>query len=779
MGQGLSSVRARLSALRSSVSAYITGLRDVDDTQKLAAGSVGNLTAQFNDIGIMMAAGQNPLQLAIQQGTQITQVIGPMGASGAVRALGQAFVGLLSPVNLVTIGSIAAGAAMVQWLSSSSEDAKTLKEQIDDLNATTKAYRTSVEQTYSDLVKVYGSASAEVQALHRDTQALLREDVERQAAQAGNAVVAVVQETKTNLSAAMMQLFGPDQNAALQGTDHIVKMAQQFAELREADGIEHQLDLIGDLKAGILSATGGFRQMNAEQLAVYQSLRDAEDALRQAVAARLAEEANSNREKVRALALYGRSRAESDRELAKGRELLTQIQEEAALQRIVAIHGADSVEAAEARWAIEEKALQTQLDGLEISQSLKDEIMDAAQAAFDAEDATARWADQMVAVRSEVAAILSDLASLGGGAISNAAKAAELQALQEGKSIREAANVARDTKREAEFDAREQGASWFGRQVINFERGMARYGAELDDELDAAREAARERDRTAKGGGRQIEALDQLIRREQLELDILRQTDPLQKELLRHRDLLAGATQAQRDALADLIGQQIEEKDAIDAARDAQDLFASVSFNAMQGLLRDGASAVDMLKNLAAAIGDAALQAAFLGEGPLAGVFGAQEGGWLGTIVSAILPAAATGGYLAGPGSGTSDDILMWGSSGEFMVNAKATRKHRTLLEMINAGMDFPMFATGGLIGGPPVMTGGGAAAMAAPVIEIANYGSTPVQGEAEHSTDGNGRRRVRLVLADQVGQAIETPGGGARRVLRDRYGVTPRGTRR
>ena len=40
------------------------------------AQSVGNMAARFNDITVMLAAGQNPLQLAIQQGTQITQGFG-------------------------------------------------------------------------------------------------------------------------------------------------------------------------------------------------------------------------------------------------------------------------------------------------------------------------------------------------------------------------------------------------------------------------------------------------------------------------------------------------------------------------------------------------------------------------------------------------------------------------------------------------------------------------------------------------------------------------------
>lgn len=93
-----------------------------------AAGSVGNLVAQFNDIGMMIAAGQNPLQLAIQQGTQISQVIGPMGASGAVKALGSAFLGMLNPINFVTLAVIGGGAAFAQWAMSGEEAAGAVTE---------------------------------------------------------------------------------------------------------------------------------------------------------------------------------------------------------------------------------------------------------------------------------------------------------------------------------------------------------------------------------------------------------------------------------------------------------------------------------------------------------------------------------------------------------------------------------------------------------------------------------------------------------------------------
>ena len=84
-------------------------MRQIGGASTLAAGSVGNLTAQFNDIGMMMAAGQNPLMLAIQQGTQVSQVIGPMGAAGAVKALDTAFMATINPVSLLNLASSRAG----------------------------------------------------------------------------------------------------------------------------------------------------------------------------------------------------------------------------------------------------------------------------------------------------------------------------------------------------------------------------------------------------------------------------------------------------------------------------------------------------------------------------------------------------------------------------------------------------------------------------------------------------------------------------------------------
>ena len=46
----------------------------------------------------------------------------------------------------------------------------------------------------------------------------------------------------------------------------------------------------------------------------------------------------------------------------------------------------------------------------------------------------------------------------------------------------------------------------------------------------------------------------------------------------------------------------------------------------------------------------------------------------------------ATGGYISGAGSGTSDSIPARLSDGEYVINASATRRNKSLLDKINSG---------------------------------------------------------------------------------------------
>lgn len=149
------------------------------------------------------------------------------------------------------------------------------------------------------------------------------------------------------------------------------------------------------------------------------------------------------------------------------------------------------------------KAAAAMLDVNISAEELQAAIANAAEATGDATFATDDWAASMSAVRAEIGAIASALASMGGGAIANAGKFAELTALRQGRTIAEAARERQRLQMEAEFTAREAAAgTWVERMLIRGERGLAERGMELDAELDEARDSARERERAAgrKGG---------------------------------------------------------------------------------------------------------------------------------------------------------------------------------------------------------------------------------------------------------------------------------------
>ncbi|WP_417676739.1 phage tail tape measure C-terminal domain-containing protein [Pseudodonghicola sp.] len=124
---------------------------------------------------------------------------------------------------------------------------------------------------------------------------------------------------------------------------------------------------------------------------------------------------------------------------------------------------------------------------------------------------TNAWASAMAGVNSEIQAIMSSLASVGGSMISNAAKSAELTALQAGKTVRESAVARERYRKEAEWSAREQAAGggvggWMQRQLIDAERYQFNESVRLDSELEAARTAARKA-ASSGGGSKRVETL--------------------------------------------------------------------------------------------------------------------------------------------------------------------------------------------------------------------------------------------------------------------------------
>lgn len=91
-----------------------------------------NLLFQAQDIAMMTAMGQAPMMLAMQQGMQVGGIFHQIGSGKQiVQALGGALVGLLNPLNLVTIGAIGLGAAGVQAFMSMRSETETATEYLE------------------------------------------------------------------------------------------------------------------------------------------------------------------------------------------------------------------------------------------------------------------------------------------------------------------------------------------------------------------------------------------------------------------------------------------------------------------------------------------------------------------------------------------------------------------------------------------------------------------------------------------------------------------------
>lgn len=97
-----------------------------------ANGNVANIAAQFQDIAVTSAMGMSPLQIALQQGTQLSAVLGSQGAAGAAKMLAAALGSVFNPVSLLTIAVVGLGAAALQaiggWIASNHKATQSLEE---------------------------------------------------------------------------------------------------------------------------------------------------------------------------------------------------------------------------------------------------------------------------------------------------------------------------------------------------------------------------------------------------------------------------------------------------------------------------------------------------------------------------------------------------------------------------------------------------------------------------------------------------------------------------
>lgn len=97
--------------------------------------AVANLSFQLNDIAMGLASGTSPFTIMVQQGSQVSQALQGAGGGliGAVKALGGAFATMVNPVSLASYAIIGLGGAAVQYFMS-------LRKDVPDTNELLKAH---------------------------------------------------------------------------------------------------------------------------------------------------------------------------------------------------------------------------------------------------------------------------------------------------------------------------------------------------------------------------------------------------------------------------------------------------------------------------------------------------------------------------------------------------------------------------------------------------------------------------------------------------------------
>lgn len=217
--------------------------------------------------------------------------------------------------------------------------------------------------------------------------------------------------------------------------------------------------------------------------------------------------------------------------------------------------------------------------------------------------------------------------------------------------------------------------------------------------------ARKEADSTAKGSAKEsqkeAEAIAKVISALEYELEQMGKTD-LQKRIsneLRNAGADAASREGERiTTLVTAIEAQRAAEEALKAAQEertrAVEFLFQAGEDALVAMIDNSGRAEDAIKRLAIQLAFAAAQAALLGTGPLAGIFGGSGGlqmfpGGLGFASSGV-GLFDTGGWT---GSGSPKDAAGIVHKREFVVKAGPAEQYRPLLEAMNTGLGIGLFS--------------------------------------------------------------------------------------
>jgi hypothetical protein len=144
------------------------------------AGQTSNMSAQFSDFFIQVQGGSSVMTAALQQGSQLGAVLsGAGGVGAAARGVGAAFMSMLSPVNLATIGLLAASGAAAKYFLAGHDGAEQLTEALKRQPEIINAIRDA-----------WGDAAAKAADYQHESSGVVAAKVKEQADTLGTAISA-------------------------------------------------------------------------------------------------------------------------------------------------------------------------------------------------------------------------------------------------------------------------------------------------------------------------------------------------------------------------------------------------------------------------------------------------------------------------------------------------------------------------------------------------------------------------------------------------------------
>lgn len=179
---------------------------------------------------------------------------------------------------------------------------------------------------------------------------------------------------------------------------------------------------------------------------------------------------------------------------------------------------------------------------------------------------------------------------------------------------------------------------------------------------------------------------------------------------------------------AELAEQIRKQEEAARAAEEQAAFFGDLVTGALTDLIANGASAEDVVKRLAAALAEAAIQAAILGKGPLANLFGGASGGGLFGLLGGLF------------GGGTAP-----GRAGGGMVGAG--RMYR--VNELGSTEGFVPLTPGRVLNKQDMRGGGGPAITFAPVTQVAAGVTAPELRAILDQRDQQWRRTLPALVKD------------------------------